>query len=57
MTLRKLIDFVHCESTRPQSEYEDYEILIGGHPGEIGMIFEKEHIEIDDDDKKIIIWC
>lgn len=56
MTLRELNEYVHCESTRPEIEYEDYEIIIAGHPGEIGVALHKNSIVINDDDKKIIIW-
>ena len=56
MTLKEVIEFVHCESTRPETEYEDQEIIIAGHPGEIGVTFHENSIVINDDDKKIIIW-
>lgn len=56
MTLKELNEYVHCESTRPEIEYEDYEIIIAGHPGEAGVTFHENAIVINDEIQKIIIW-
>ena len=56
MTIREIIDFVNYRSKRPFDECENYEIIIAGHPGEIGTTLNENSIVINDDDRKIIIW-
>lgn len=56
MTLKELNEFIHRESTRPETEYEDYEIMIAGHPGEIGTSFNKGGVSVNDEFKRIFIW-
>jgi hypothetical protein len=56
MTLLELNDFMHYECSRPQDEWQDYKIIVAGHPGEIGTTFHKNSIIINEDDKTIVIW-
>ena len=56
MTIRELLDFINYQSPRPIDEWENYEIIIAGHPVEIGATLDEDSIVIYDDDRKIIIW-
>jgi hypothetical protein len=58
MTLKELNEFIHRESTRPEIEYEDYEIVIDGPPNqdEIAVYFNKGAVGISDKHKIIFIW-
>ena len=53
----KLIDLLDkCDvELEVYSEIEDYDIVISGHPGEIGSFFDEDNVTIDDKHKQIRI--